>query len=156
MPSLSVRDRERLFSVHRRAVRAACGETYQAPIRPLYKSLRLSSLEYRYVELFARFVFQCKVLCPANCLTSLLPTPFQTHCKTRGAESGNVRLNLYNSSTGYHSFSSRASLVWNSLPTSLKSCKFYGDFITHIRKFLDDVSQFNQLRQLLLENVFNI
>ena len=156
LPSLSVSDRERLFSLHRSAVRAAFGAHYQEDITPLLKSLNLSTLKQRYVELFARFVFHCKTNTTVKCLSSLFPAISHPQHTTRGVSFSNIRLSRYNSSSGYRSFSSRAALVWNFLPSPMKTCKFPGTFSALLRDLLKDESQFVRLQQLLFDNVFNV
>ena len=90
-------------------------------------------------------------VCPPFSLLFL--TPQHT---TRGVSFSNIRLSRYNSSSGYRSFSSRAALVWNFLPSPMKTCKFPGTFSALLRDLLKDESQFVRLQQLLFDNVFNV
>ena len=135
---------------------AAFGAHYQEDITPLLKSLNLSTLKLHYVELFARFVFHCKTNTTVKCLPSLFPAISHPQHTTRGVSFSHIRLSRYNSSSGYRSFSSLAALVWDFLPSPMKTCKFPGTFSALLRDLLKVESQFVRLQQLLFDNVFNV
>ena len=56
---ISAKNRNKLASLHRRAVRVACGASPQANITPLLHHLNVSSFQYGSVFLFLVFIFHC-------------------------------------------------------------------------------------------------
>ena len=142
LPCLSAKDRERLFAVHRRAIRAACGAHYCADVDPLYHSLKLCPLDHRFLQLFIKFIFQCKVAHPVASLDSLFcrhSTPAYT---TRGSSANNLSLCRYKTACGYRSLSSRIALLWNALPFEMKSCNTSSAFNAHLACLLNAIATY--------------
>lgn len=153
--SLSVKNRDRLFALHRRAVRAACGASYSADVAPLLQSLTLNTLEFRFILLFCCFVFQCHILQPADCLAALFP-PQVAARQTRGTISHNFQVQLFRTVVGRNSFSNRASLIWNAMSQDIKSAADFQSFKASMHRLLLDAHQYSRFKQLLFDNVSHI
>jgi len=152
---LSCRDRDRLFSLHRRALRAACGAPFDAPVKPLLHSLTLKPMDHRFLFLFCSFIFQCYIMHTSSALRTLFPVCAGTRA-TRGVTSQNIDIQRYRSMLGYNSFGNRSAIIWNAFPTAAKSCKNIIDFKRELLVVLSDNDQFLRLRALLFDNVFNL
>ena len=151
---ISAKNRNKLASLHRRAVRVACGASPQANITPLLHHLNVSSFQYRSVFLFLVFIFHCYCIKPAVCLQSLFPICTSTRT-TRGSTTHNMSINRYRSMSGFLSFSSKSALVWNYLPDDLKSCTTIADFRVKLAIWLKDSLTLNHCCDLLSSNVHN-
>ena len=135
---ISAKNRNKLASLHQRAVRVACGASPQANITPLLHHLNVSSFQYRSVFLFLVFIFHCYCIKPAVCLQSLFPICTSTRT-TRGSTTHDMSINRYRSMSGFLSFSSKSALVWNYLPDDLKtSCTTIADFRVKLAIWLKD------------------
>ena len=152
---ISAKNRNKLASLHRRAVRVACGASPQANITPLLHHLNVSSFQYRSVFLFLVFIFHCYCIKPAVCLQFLFPICTSTRT-TRGSTTHNMSINRYRSMSGFLSFSSKSALVWNYLPDDLKSCTTIADFRVKLAIWLKDSLTLNHCCDLLSSNVIFI
>ena len=143
------------FAVHRRAIRAARGAHYCAAVDPLHHFLKLSPLDHRFLQLFIKLIFQCKVAFPIASLDPLF-CRHSTHAyTTRGAFANNLSLSQYNTACRDRSLSSRIALLWNALPFEMKSCNTSSAFNAHLACLLNDGPQCTRLERLLFENVLN-
>lgn len=155
LTSASAQDRLRVHKLYNRAVRAASCATYQddRTIPELLSKLRLPSLEYRFVSLFARFIFRNKIVHPLSSLSSLFPIPSTTR-STRGS-SVNTYVMRPNSKDGVNSFSNRAALLFNAFPLSLRYTTSFSDFKQQFTKLLRDPQHLQRYYSLLFHPVTN-
>ena len=79
---LSAKDRQRLSTVFRRAVRAACGAKSQDDITPLLTTLAIYPFEHYMILNFAQFNHRNHVIISLPTLTELFP-PITTGLRTR-------------------------------------------------------------------------
>ena len=68
---LSAKDRQRLSSVYRRSVRAACGSKLQDDVMPLLARLSIDPFEHYLIRSIAKFIHVNHVVFPLPNLTDL-------------------------------------------------------------------------------------
>ena len=110
--------RSRLAALERRALWVACDAGYTEDCYLLYEQLRITPLEERWCTKFAITAYQCTHGLRAPAICNLL-TPARV--STRLAATSGVVPPRSNTKFGTNSFSTRASLFWNSLPADVRS-----------------------------------
>ena len=154
MTQLSAKDRNRLSSLFRKSVRAACGAPFREDVLPLLKQLSLLPFEHYLVVAFAKFVHKNYIVNPLPCLTSLFK-PYQstTTSRTRSHSNRSLAVYKFRSSDGINSFSNRAALFFNALPVEWRTQPRRSHFAQQLHKPLSDPAVFRNLFDLLFGNV---
>ena len=134
----SAKDRERLLAIYRRAVRAACGASRDAPVDPLMDQLNIRSLEDSWLLKLGVLVYRCTSGHSADCLASLFCNLSQssTRC-TRAATNKSLVVPRLSLRTGRTSIPMRLSVIWNSLPADSRLAPSVAAFKVSFLKILD-------------------
>ena len=104
---------------------------------------------------FARFLHRNFVSHTLPSLSSLFPTPRAARC-TRSQTTASIAVNRFRTSDGVNSFSNRAAVFFNALPSELRSSSHTQHFMQKFNNFLKDPMQVNRFLNFLFERVTNV
>ena len=142
---LSAKDRQRLSSVYRRAVRAACGSKLHDDVMPLLARLSIDSFEHYLIRSIAKFIHVNHVVFPLPNLTNLFPQ-VSTGPRLKLAA---IAISKFRMTDGVNSFSNRAALFFNSLPMEWRAQHRTSTFAKHLQTMLKDAASFQKYFDLL-------
>ena len=146
---LSAKDRQRLSSVYRRAVRAACGSKLQDDVMPLLARLSIDSFEHCLIRSIAKFIHVNHVVFPLPNLTDLFPPVSTGPRATRSSFNAAIAISKFRMTDGVNSFSNRAALFFNSLPMEWRTQHRTSTFAKHLQTMLKDAASFQKYFDLL-------
>ena len=118
VPCMMAGLRNRLEAVWRRAVRCAGGSGYQENIAPLLEDLKMTNIRTRWILQYAIFVRRCHRKQAPSSVCNKLTATRHSH-STRGSKHSYRPLRP-STNAGCVSFSNRAPLLWNALPSDVQ------------------------------------
>ena len=137
---ISVAGRERVLAVFRRGIRAVCGAKPWESTQPLMVQLGIHALEDRWIiqllSLGFRAIASSSPLVPLS--VHAIFTPIHHSHLTRGQELKGVTLPQMKTKAGRNSFVNRVSILWNALPSALRSCSSLSQFKEKLKTSLSE------------------
>ena len=149
---LSAKDRQRLSSVYRRSVRAACGSKLQEDVMPLLARLSIDPFEHYLIRSIAKFIHVNHVVFPLPNLTDLFPQVSTGPRTTRSSFNAAIAISKFRTTDGVNSFSNRAALFFNSLPVEWRT-QHRTTFAKYLQTMLKDAASFQKYFDLLFSKL---
>ena len=151
VPSLSTLQRNRLLGSWRKAIRCVAGLHFHDKIDSALTELKITPLEHRWALQLVLAIRRCRNYTAPPALCSKVSRPNHSY-QTRGLDSLFHPLRP-SSRSGSVSFSNRAPLLWNALPSSIRkspnACSFKRNFLMLLSA---DQSFLNAIVDLALGN----